>query len=148
MGLKCIGIKTVCAAKALFQFWEEIFKVMNPANQIVGIENLCKLIKQENYGLYCLKAMFEVFVNNYPDKVVCDFMDDVILQILAFLRNDSIQWFYHALADVPQAVLNNGEKTSFITNLNEKEYETNKEYYIDFFDKFYRRCRTFNSKIY
>jgi hypothetical protein len=121
---------------------------MNPKNQIDGILESQKLIVQGPYGAYCVKRMFEVWVNNFPDKVVVDFMDDVIIQILAFLRPVAIQWFVQAITDIPQSVLNNGEKTSFIGHLTDKEYETNKDYYIDFFEKFYRRCRTFNSKIY
>lgn len=148
LGIKCIGIKTVCAAKSLFQFWEEIFKIMNPKNQIKGMPECMNLIVQGQYGAYCIGRMFGVLVCNYPDRVVVDFMDDVIIQVLSFMRQISVEWFTLALTEVPQAVLNNGEKTSFINNLQEKEYESNKEYYIDFFDKFYRRCKTYNSKIY
>ena len=125
-----------------------MFKILSPKNQIKGMPECLDLIVKGGYGAFCIKRIFEVLVSNYPEKVLCDFMDDVIIQVIINLRPYSEEWFMQSLVEVPQAVLNNGEKTSFITNLREKEYEANKEYYIDFFDKFYRRCKTYNSKIY
>lgn len=148
LGVKCIGIKTVTAAKALFQFWEEIFKITSPNHPIAGTQRCLHMLVNDGYGEVCVKKMFEVLVSNFPEKVLCDFMDDVFIQILINLRNYSDKWFIQALMDVPQSVLNNGEKDSFIANLREKPYAGYKDYYAEFFDKFYRRCKTYNSKIY
>lgn len=148
LGIKCIGVRTVCAAKSLYQLWEEVFKLMGAENVLNNKEALNLLLTQGNFGLACVKSMIQVLVANFPERVVCDFMDDVIIQILMNMRVQSIDWFIAALVDTPQSVLNNGEKESFISNLKVKEYATNKDYYNDFFDKFYKRCRTHNAKIY
>ena len=148
MGVKCIGIQTSQAAKSLFQFWEEIFKILSSRNSVQGMANLLKLIVDDGYGSACLKGMFEVLVGNFPEQVICEFIDDVIINILLNVRPQSESWFMQALEDVPQSVLNNGEKLSFVNNLREKDYTLCKDYYTEFFDKFYRRCKTYNSKIY
>lgn len=148
LGVKCIGVKTVCAAKSLYQFWEEMFKVIGPTNSLKNKDALTVLLTQNQYGLTVIKRMIEVLVQNFPERVVCDFMDDVIIQVLLNVRLVSVNWFIAALSETPQYVLNNGEKESFINNLRIKDYTEHKDYYEDFFDKFYKRCRSHNSKIY
>ena len=49
---------------------------------------------------------------------------------------------------MPQQILNNGEKNSFIINLQSKEFESNKMYYREFFDKYYKRCKLYVTKNY
>lgn len=106
------------------------------------------LLTQGQYGLGCVKGIMDVLVANFPERVVCDFMDDVVVQILMNMKQQSVEWFIASLVNMPQSVLNNGEKESFINNLRVKDYANNKEYYNDFFDKFYKRCKTYNAKIY
>lgn len=148
MAIKCIGVKTVCAAKSLYQLWEEVFKLIGQENVLKNKDTLVQLLTQGQFGLACVKSMIHVLVANFPERVVCDFMDDVFIQIILHIRLASVDWFIAALVDTPQSVLNNGEKESFINNLKVKDYKANTDYYSDFFDKFYKRCRTHNAKIY
>lgn len=147
LGIKCIGVKTVTAAKAVYQFWEEIFRVIGPENNLAGRDNLIKLLSGA-YGLEVVKSIVQVLVNNFPQRVVCKFMDDVLINVITNLREQSVNWFIDSLREIPQSILNNGEKESFIMNLSAKPYEEHKDYYSEFFDKFYKRCKTHNSKIY
>ena len=80
--------------------------------------------------------------------MLIDFIDDIFIEILSNFRLQSVQWFTKSLVDVPQQILNNGEKNSFIINLQSKDYEQNKRFYREFFDKYYKRCKLYVTKNY
>lgn len=147
LGVKTIGVTTSNAARALYQFHEEVFMQLDPSNQNKNIEVLARLIAG-GYGAVTVNKMIEVLWKKYPERKLIDFMDDVFKQILLHVREVSINWWVAALMDVPQQILNNGEKASFVENLKTKSYKENEDYYKDFFEKFYKRCRTYSSKLF
>ncbi len=149
IGIKMIGVKTTCAAKSLFQFWEEIYKLFSPAVQVEGKDPLFQMLTQKRYAHESLKLMIAVILEQYPERVVREFIQDVFDQVFANLRDKgAVDWMAEALMDIPQSVLNNGEKASFITNMKAKSFVDDSGYYAEFFDKFVKRCKAHNMKVY
>lgn len=147
-GTALIGIQTVHAAKALYQFFEEVFKVCQPGSQLRGASELLRIIAEENFGTLIISKMMQEFVTCYPQRIVRDFMDDVFMKAISLHQQNSIIWFSEALKPIPQNILNPGEKNSFIGNLSSKAFQGNESYFVEFFEKFYKRAKTHNSKIY
>ena len=144
-GVSMIGIHSVSAEKSLYQFFEELFQYASEARD----DNLAiRTLLKEKYGCLILKNTIVEMYKDYPSDKLIDYIDDLIALILTNFREDSVQWFIETFKEVPQAVINNGEKNSFILNLSQKPYDDNREYYKDFFEKFYKRCRTYNSRMY
>lgn len=149
IGIKMIGVKTTCAAKSLYQFWEEIFKLFSPAIQVSGKDTLYQMLTQKRYAHEALKLMVNVVLEQYPERTVREFIQDVFDQVFLHLRDKgAVDWMTEALMDIPQSVLNNGEKTSFISNMKLKSFEDDAAYYAEFFDKFFKRCKAHNMKVY
>jgi hypothetical protein len=147
-GLKAVGVQTVNAAKSLYQFWEEMVKQMNPESKVPGKESLNELLVNQGQGSQMVNTMVRHIIDDYPERIVRDFIEDVFIQVISNLRLISVEWFYNALTEIPLNILNSAEKESFIVNLKNKEYIHDKQYYSDFFDKLYKRCKTHSLQTY
>lgn len=152
-GIKIIGVKTTNAAKSLYQFLEMLFKVAGAnlaagLTPIAGTDLLIGMIVQGGYGQQITTPLMMLFVEATPSSILGEFIEDIFLEILKNFREPAVQWFTHALMAVPQQILNNGEKESFILNMRQKPYQQHDTYYKEFFEKYFKRCRTHNSKLY
>lgn len=140
LALKVIGIRMENAAKALYQYFEEIFRRVIPELPNAESKDFVDLVTKGGYGAKILQRMIEYLYDRFPSWKICNFMDDVFIQILVNSRETSVQWWINALMNVPKTVLSSQEKESFIKNLKARPYLSNVEYYRDFLDKFYKRC--------
>lgn len=148
IGIKIIGVKTNCAAKSLYQFWEEIYKVFSSEVKAEGKEKVFNMLVNNRYASESLKLMMNCIVEDYPSRIVRDYIEDVFTQVFKNLREPGVEWMTEALQNIPQSILNNGEKNSFISNMKVKSADDHSEYYTDFFEKFEKRCKAHNLKKY
>lgn len=149
LGLETIGLQTVNAAKAIFQFWEEIVRQCAEGNTAAGSDKIREVMAIGGCGMEALKRMIVFIVRDYPEHVIRSYIIDVLVQIIQCLRAFSIDWFAHTLqTEVPANILNDGEKQSFVENLKLRDYSGNKQYYNDFFEKLCKRSKTHNLQIY
>lgn len=123
-------------------------KQMNSENNLTGRDNLQELLVNQGVGFQVVNRMIKHVIDDYPERTIREFIDDVFMQVIANLRLISVEWFYDVLTEMPLNILNTGEKESFIVNLKEKDYLVEKQYYSDFFDKLYRRCKTHSLQAY
>lgn len=68
-----------------------------PSNPNKGSQQLLKLIREDGYGSVVLRKMNKMLVDDYPDRTVRDFMDDVYIRILDNLQESSIDWWIKSL---------------------------------------------------
>ena len=68
-----------------------------PGNPNKGAQQLLKLLKDEGYGSIVLRKMNKMLVDDYPDRTVRDFMDDVYIRILEHLQESSVEWWIKSL---------------------------------------------------
>lgn len=146
VAVQCIGITMEGPVKALYQYFDEIFSLYDPEKPIPGKAVFLQIFNKKGYAAAAVTNSIQFLINDCPDRYLCKFFYDVFYAIFKHCRQICIPWFVQALQSVvPANVLTVAEKEKFIHGLQTKDYFSEKEYYNEFLEEFFSRCRTNSS---
>jgi hypothetical protein len=146
VAVQCIGITMEGPIKALYQYFDEVFTLFDTDKILPGKEEFLQTFTNNGYAEAVLVRSIQFLVEDCPDRYICKFFYDIFYAILKYCRQLSIPWFINGLKTVvPANVLTNLEKEKFVQGLQTKDFFSEKEFYTEFLDEFFTRCRTNSS---
>lgn len=154
-----IGITQVEAGKQLYNFILELFRRSKPSKansektsdfdmEILNqkAERLRKLLR-ENYGKVYVKNMMESLPKDTPVTPIIEEMKQAFFGILRHYPEESVEWFYYGLQEIPLSILNQAEKESFLYNVKDNPIVNDLDYYEGFFGKYVSRSYKYNIRV-